>query len=76
MLYPAELRAQTKSARTITASRQKSPGWQLSPIVPHHLCDEFAASSRLFDLKGEAKTDRRKQNNPNIVLPTLGDSVS
>ena len=49
---------------------------QLSPIVPHHLCDEFAASSRLFDLKGEAKTDRRKRNNPNIVLPTLGDSVS
>jgi hypothetical protein len=36
----------------------------------------FSASSRLFDLKGEAKTDRRKQNNPNIVLPTLGDSVS
>ena len=32
--------------------------------------------SRLFDLKGEAKTARRKQNNPNIVLLTLGDTVS
>ena len=27
-------------------------------------------------LEGEAKTARRKQNNPNIVLLTLGNSVS
>ena len=45
----SQLSSQTKNTKSNSyclvalepiRSRQKSPGWQLSPIVPHHLCDD------------------------------------
>ena len=65
-----------KNQRSLLVSR--GPATHLTPQNDQLMseCRAFSASSRLFDLNGQAKTARTKQSNADICALTLGDSFS